>query len=124
MDYHHIPDATTEITDMKKTTAFIILIILTTAMTVCLDRCAIVNKKATEHSYGEDCAHCHGERLEGNRNVKKHCTPCHDITPLPVEKIQSEKIKGIVMQEPHIHKAKNMFSNTPSCFLCHRRNDF
>jgi hypothetical protein len=86
--------------------------------------CAVNNKKATEYSYGADCAHCHGEKLEGNKNTKLLCGDCHDLTPLPVEEMKSEKMKEIVLSEPHVHKTKNMFSNTPSCFLCHRQNDF
>ena len=86
--------------------------------------CAVTNKKASKYSFGEECAHCHGEKLEGNKNIKKICGGCHDLAPLPVEKMKSEKMRAVVLSEPHVHKARNMFANTPSCFLCHRQTDF
>jgi len=85
--------------------------------------CAIVNKKGSEYSFGEECSHCHGDYLEGNRNIRKECGHCHDEGELSPQEVKSENIKEIIMSEPHIHLTKNIFGSTPSCFNCHRQND-
>jgi hypothetical protein len=71
------------------------------------------------------CTHCHGEKLEGVNNVKAYCGECHDISEqLAPEKIADAERKEAVLSEPHIHKIKNVFTGTPSCYFCHRKNDF
>jgi hypothetical protein len=81
-------------------------------------------KPEEQGSFTDACKHCHGQKLEGVKKIKKKCGQCHDLKPLSVENIKSTAIKETVMQEPHIHRARNMFSNTPSCYLCHRKNEF
>jgi hypothetical protein len=77
-----------------------------------------------EKSFIDDCKHCHGEKLQGIHNVKDYCGECHDLSPLPVEKIQVEERKRGVNFEIHVHKTRNIFSGTPSCYFCHKKNDF
>ena len=108
---------------MKRCINIIAAALIAAVICMCAQSCAIVNKKASEYAYGDECSHCHGKRLEGNRNVRRQCGGCHDLSPLPVEKIESAKIRETVLSEPHVHKTRNMFSNTPSCFLCHRQDD-
>jgi hypothetical protein len=73
----------------------------------------------------EKCTHCHGDKLQGYSNVKAYCGQCHDVTvPLAPENISDDDRKSAVTSEPHIHKIKNVFAGTPSCFFCHRKGDF
>lgn len=86
--------------------------------------CSSTQQKSEEKSFADDCRHCHGERLQGVRNIKATCGQCHMRTPLAPEDIQSATMKDILFQEPHIHTTKNIFSSTPSCYFCHRKTDF
>ena len=86
--------------------------------------CASAKNAPDENSPGKDCVHCHGEKLAGVKNVKLQCGSCHDLKPLDAGAIAGSAMKEIVTREPHVHKAKNMFSETPSCFMCHRQNDW
>lgn len=109
---------------MKRIETLALIFVFAAVIAISIEGCAITNKKASQYGYGEDCTHCHGEKLEGNKNIKLQCGECHDLVPVSAENIKSESIRGIVLSDPHVHKAKNMFSNTPSCFLCHRQTDF
>lgn len=110
------------ITGMKNMTR--IIITLTAATTVfLLFRCSTQNN-LTDSSYGKDCVHCHGDRLQGIKNIKRYCGECHTLRPLSIDAIESDEMKNVILGEPHIHKAENIFSSTPSCFSCHRRSDF
>ena len=86
--------------------------------------CASDQQAAQPESPFKECAHCHGTNLEGVRNIKLQCGGCHDLAPLAAGAIRSQSIKDTIFSEPHIHRAENMFSNTPSCFFCHRRSEF
>ena len=86
--------------------------------------CASEQQAQQPESPFKECAHCHGKNFEGVRNVKLQCGGCHDLAPLAAGAIRSESIKNTILSEPHVHRGKNMFSSTPSCFFCHRRGEF
>ena len=70
------------------------------------------------------CTHCHGENLQGINNTKAYCGECHDVSaPLAPDKVTDPEKKEALLTEPHIHKIKNVFTGTPSCFYCHRKED-
>ncbi len=75
-------------------------------------------------SFTETCAHCHGSKLQGVHNYVQVCGKCHDLKPLAPGDIMDKTRREAVLSEPHIHKNKNMFRPTPSCFNCHRKGDF
>lgn len=104
---------------MKHKTAIILLVITA----IFAGACSFF-RPAEEHSFGDECKHCHGEKLQGVHNVKATCGQCHDLKPIRPEEITDAARKEAVLSEPHIHRVKNMFSSTPSCFNCHRRTDF
>ncbi len=99
----------------------IISMIITAAFV--LITCATLSEKKA-HSFGDDCKHCHGERLQGIHNTRAYCGQCHDLKPLAAADVQDEARKETLLSEPHIHTTKNVFNSTPSCFNCHRRTDF
>lgn len=106
---------------------YMIRIILTlTAVTavILLFRCSAQRNILADSAYGRDCVHCHGEKLQGIKNIKRYCGECHTLRPLSIDAIESVEMKNILLGEPHIHKAENIFSSTPSCFSCHRKSDF
>lgn len=77
------------------------------------------------NDFTSPCSHCHGKNLEGVSNTKLYCGNCHDITSeLTPENIKDENMREAVLSEPHIHKIRNVFTGTPSCFYCHREGDF
>ncbi len=73
-------------------------------------------------SFAGECAHCHGERLQGVHNVKARCGKCHELAPLAPDAVENPGRKEALFSEPHIHTTKNLFAGTPSCFNCHRRH--
>lgn len=77
-----------------------------------------------KHSYGDECKHCHGDRLQGIQNVKEYCGECHDPLKMSIGQIQVQERKDAVLNGAHVHTTDNIFKSTPSCFYCHRRNDF
>ena len=77
-----------------------------------------------KNSYGDECRHCHGKELQGIHNVKKYCGQCHDELTLRPDQIKLQERKDGVFNGIHDHKTDNVFKSTPSCFFCHRRNDF
>ncbi len=73
----------------------------------------------------DKCSHCHGSNLEGINNTKAYCGKCHDISnPVTPENVSDRDMKEALLSEPHIHKIKNVYSGTPSCFNCHRPGSF
>lgn len=84
--------------------------------------CSSIEKE--EHSYGDECKHCHGDRLQGINNVKDYCGQCHDPLYLKPEDIKVQERREAVFNGAHPHKTDNIFKGTPSCFYCHRRTDF
>jgi hypothetical protein len=75
--------------------------------------------------FTKKCTHCHGEKLQGINNAKATCGECHDISvPLIPENVTNPEIKETLLSDPHIHKAKNIFTGSPSCFYCHRNGSF
>jgi hypothetical protein len=87
--------------------------------------CAISKNIKPDNDYTEQCTHCHGDRLQGINNVKSYCGQCHDTSvPLSPDKVTDEDRKKALLSMPHIHKTKNLFTGTPSCFYCHKKNDF
>lgn len=95
-----------------------ILIAATAAMLSC--RSGTVG----EHSYGDECKHCHGEHLQGIQNVKSYCGECHDPLKMRMDEIQVQERKDAIFNGAHVHNTDNIFRSTPSCFYCHRRTDF
>ncbi len=86
--------------------------------------CSSARVAPDDNSPGKDCVHCHGEKLQGVKNVKLQCGSCHDLKPLDASAVAAESMKEIITREPHVHKTKNIFSPTPSCFMCHRQTDW
>ena len=80
--------------------------------------------KAEQHSYGDECKHCHGDRLQGNQNVKAACGECHDPLKMSPKEMTAKERIDAVFNGAHPHKTDNMFKSSPSCFYCHRRTDF
>lgn len=77
-----------------------------------------------KHEYGDECKHCHGDRLQGVQNIKQSCGECHNpLRMKPSEMKSNERIEA-VFNGAHPHKTDNMFKSTPSCFYCHRITDF
>lgn len=85
--------------------------------------CSSSQNKEGENAFAGECGHCHGKKLEGIYNTKSYCGQCHEVKKLPSDKITNQSIKDIILSEPHIHKTKNIFNGTPSCFFCHRKNE-
>lgn len=102
---------------------FALALVTIAAIAALIVTCASLRGKE-EHSFGEDCMHCHGDRLQGINNVKAHCGQCHDLAPLAPEGVRDQARKETLLSEPHVHTTKNLFKSTPSCFNCHRRTDF
>ena len=82
--------------------------------------CAIVHSRPELNDFTQQCTHCHGERLEGVRNTAHRCCDCHELKPIAASEVTSKIRRDAIMSEPHVHKGKNMFGGTPSCFSCHR----
>ncbi|HPS56891.1 MAG TPA: hypothetical protein PK514_02195 [Spirochaetota bacterium] len=94
------------------------LLILSAAIVTCKSR------TVEEHSYGDECKHCHGEQLQGIQNIKAYCGECHDPLKMSMDQIQVQERKDAILNGAHVHKTDNIFKSTPSCFYCHRRTDF
>ncbi len=105
-------------------TRFFLKIFLICFFAVLFSSTCVYFRPAEKHDFGDACKHCHGKRLQGIRNVKLYCGECHDLKPIRPGDITNAERKEAVLSEPHIHKTKNMFQGTPSCFDCHRRTDF
>ncbi|TAL33451.1 MAG: hypothetical protein EPN93_13810 [Spirochaetes bacterium] len=108
---------------MNKRTFLIPALLLSCTLACVLFTCSSAQKL---DSFTETCAHCHGDRLQGVHNTVVACGDCHDLSigPLSPDKMKDKIKREAVLSEPHIHKTKNMFRSTPSCFNCHRRGDF
>lgn len=102
----------------------IILILIAVTVVIIPFRCSTQKNNLADSAYGKECVHCHGDSLQGIKNTKRYCGECHTLRPLPIDAIASVEMKNVLLGEPHIHKAANIFSSTPSCFSCHRRGDF
>ena len=89
-----------------------------------LMNCASSRSPVDGNSPGFDCTHCHGGNLAGVRNTGERCGSCHDLKPLDAATVASPAIREIIDREPHVHRTKNMFRPTPSCFMCHRQTDW
>ena len=86
--------------------------------------CALFRDFKTDN-FTNKCTHCHGDQLQGINNTKATCGKCHDTSvPLSPENISDPEKKETVLSDPHIHKTKNIYSGTPSCFYCHRNGSF
>ena len=101
-----------------KSITLTVLMVLAAAIVMC--------KSGTigEHQYGDECKHCHGDRLQGIQNVKQYCGECHDPLKMSMGEIQVQERKDAILNGAHVHNTDNIFKSTPSCFYCHRRNDF
>jgi hypothetical protein len=86
--------------------------------------CALTRDLRTDE-FSSKCSHCHGENLQGINNAREYCGRCHDSSaPLPVESLPDSETKSVLMSEPHVHRAANLYTGTPSCFYCHRNGSF
>jgi hypothetical protein len=98
----------------------IILIILVSVVTAC----GLFRDYKPDRST-EKCSHCHGSKLEGINNIKSNCGECHDVLdPVAPENVSDTDMKEALFSEPHVHRIKNVFAGTPSCFNCHRPGSF
>jgi hypothetical protein len=109
---------------MKNTMIRIILTLTAVTAAFLLFRCSAQRNILADSAYGKECVHCHGDTLQGIKNVKRYCGECHTLRPLSIGAIKSNEMKNVLLGEPHIHKTENIFSSTPSCFSCHRKSDF
>ena len=102
---------------------FLILVISITTVVFTFTMCKSWTT-VEQHSYGDECKHCHGDQLQGNQNVKQNCGECHDTLKMKPEEMKNQERIDAVFNGAHPHKTDNMFKVTPSCFNCHRRTDF
>ena len=101
----------------------IVLLISLSLIAFTITMCKSFGAEET-HSYGDECKHCHGDRLQGVQNVKKTCGECHDSFHMKPEEMKVQERIDAVFNGAHPHRTDNMFKSTPSCFYCHRRTDF
>lgn len=102
---------------------YIIILISVCAIVFTISMCKS-GSVTEQHSYGDECKHCHGDQLQGNQNVKRKCSECHDPLQMKPSEMKAQERIDAVFNGAHPHKTDNMFKSTPSCFYCHRRTDF
>ena len=102
---------------------FILLIISVSAVAFSITMCKSWGVEE-KHSYGDECKHCHGERLQGVQNVRSGCGHCHQELKMKPEEMKVQERIDAVFNGAHVHRTDNIFKSTPSCFYCHRRTDF
>lgn len=99
-------------------------IIVSAIITAIIIQLSCKSGPVEQHSYGDECKHCHGEQLQGIQNVKAYCGECHDPLKMRMDEIQVQERKDAIFNGAHVHDTDNIFKSTPSCFYCHRRTDF